>query len=213
MQHRDRFLQLQDYNGFDTQFSEDMLLEHTPATVLDMLNNYKYLPELVVINVGASNFTKCTNSQQRANIRKMVNSCKALTKKVVRLMDNFRGFFLNLMISPPWYVGWKSKQVARRAKSCFSGCLTSVAWDQGCYIVCYDGIKATIDQGLFDTNNPGDLTDVSLSMFLADVIILIKRVCKPFQVAQEARQLPFHKSRALKCQSINAAVQSLHIND
>ena len=89
MQHRDRFLQLQDYNGFDTQFSEAMLLEQAPATVLDMLNNYKHLLELVVINIRASDFTKYTNSQQRVNTRKMVNSCKALTKKVGRPMDNF----------------------------------------------------------------------------------------------------------------------------
>ena len=44
-------------------------------------------------------------------------------------------------------------------------------------------VKATIGQGLFDTNNPGDLTDVSLSRFLADIVLLIKPVCKPFQIA------------------------------
>ena len=80
------------------------MLEHTPATVLDMLNNYKHLPELVAINIGALDFTKYTNSQQRVNIRKMVNSCKALTKQIVRPTDNFWGFFLNLMISLPWYM-------------------------------------------------------------------------------------------------------------
>ena len=62
MQHRDRFLQLSDYEGFNTRFSEAMPLEHVPAVVLDVLNNYKYLPELVVINVGASDFTRYTNS-------------------------------------------------------------------------------------------------------------------------------------------------------
>ena len=36
MQHKERFLQLVDYDGFDTKFSEAMLLEHAPATVLDV---------------------------------------------------------------------------------------------------------------------------------------------------------------------------------
>ena len=162
MQHRDRFPQVSEYDGFDTRFSEAMLLEHTPVAVLDMINNFKYLPELIVVNVGASNFTRFSNSEQRANIQKMVASCKALTKKVVRSTDNFWRFFLNLMISLPWYVGWKSQRVARRARSHFNSCLASVARDQGCYIVCHDGIVVTIgDYQLYDHNSPGKPNIVS----------------------------------------------------
>ena len=143
MQHKDRFLQVSEYEGFDTRFSEAMLLEHMPSAVLDMINYYRYLLELVMINVGASDLTRFSNSQQRANIKRMVSSCKALTKQVVRPTDNFRGFFLNLMISLPWYVGWKSQKAARRARSHFNGCLASMARDQSCYIVHHNGIIAT----------------------------------------------------------------------
>ena len=101
MQHKDSFLQVADFDGFDTSFSEAMLLEHVPAAVLDMINHYKYLPELVVVKVRTSDFTRYTNSQQWPNIRKMVISCKALTKQVIRSTDTFKGFFLNLMISLP----------------------------------------------------------------------------------------------------------------
>ena len=208
MQHKDRFQQVSEYEGFDTRFSEAMLLEHTPAAVLDMINYYKYLPELVVINIRASDFTRYSNRQQRVNIRKMVSSCKALTKQFIRPTDNFWGFFLNLMISLPWCMGWKSQTAARRARSCFNGCLASITRDQGCYIVRHDGIKATMGQGLFDTSSLGDLSDVSLSMFLADIVLLIKSVCKPFHVAQEAKLM----SRTLNRQSLRAAVQVLHIN-
>ena len=109
-------------------------------------------------------------------------------------------------------MGWKSQCAARRARSNFNRCLTSVAHDNGCYIIQHDGIKATISQGLFDTSNLGNLTDVSLSMLLADIVLLIKQVWKPFQVVQEARQLPFHMSEALKLQNMDAAVKSLHID-
>ena len=35
-----------------------------------------------MINMRALDFTRYTNSQQRANIRKMADSCKALTKQL-----------------------------------------------------------------------------------------------------------------------------------
>ena len=127
IQHKDRFPQVSEYEGFDTRFL--MLLEHTPTVVLDMINYYKYLPELVVVKFRASDFTRFSNSQQHMNIKKMVTSCKALTKQVVRPTDNFRGFFLNLMISLPCYMGWKSQRATRRARYHFNGCLTSVTHD------------------------------------------------------------------------------------
>ena len=176
-----------------------------------MLNNLKYLPELIVINVGASNFTRFSTSEQRANIRKMVAPCKALTKKVFRPTDNFRGLFLNLMISLPWYVGWKSQRVACRARSHLNGCLASIARDRGCYIVHHDGIVATIRKGLYDQNSLGDLSDVGISMFLADIIILIKNVCKLFQVVQEARSMSLHMAKMLHHQSLRQAVQALRL--
>ena len=143
----------------------------------------------------------------------MIVACKALTKKVEWQSDNFRGLFLNLMVSLPWYIGWKSQRAACRACSRFNGCLASVARDNGCYIIHHNGIIASIGKGLYDHNNPSDLSQLGLSMFLADIIILIKRVCKPFQVAQEARLMPHRMSKAIHHQSLQQAVQALHLND
>ena len=102
MQHKDQFPQIADFDGFNTSFSEAMLLEHMPAMLLDMISHYQYIPELVLVNVGASDFTRFTSSQQHANIRKMTIMCNALTKQVVRPTDTFHGFFYNLMILLPW---------------------------------------------------------------------------------------------------------------
>ena len=146
-----------------------------------------------------------TNSQQRANIQKMVIMCKVLTKQVVRSRDNFRGFFFNLMISLPWYVGWKSQRAARWARSRYNRCLASMTHDHGCYIICHDGICATIGEGLFDTAHPGDLSNVGLSMFLVNIVLLIKHVHRPFQVAQEARALPFCWAHAIKMHGCSGA--------
>ena len=208
-QHLSRFTQLSEYEGFDTSLSEAMLLEHVPATVLHLLSHHRYLPELIVINVGMSDFLRFSNSQQRNNIRYMVRACKALTQKVEHQSDHFKGIFLNLMISLPWYIGWESQRAARRAGARFNGCLASTARDHGCYIIHHDGIVASMGQGLYDPQNPGDLVT---SMFLADIVILVKKVCKPFQVAQEARMVPFKMSKAIHRQSLRQAVQALHIS-
>ena len=63
MKHKDRFHQLDSLEGFDMRFTEAMMLEHMPAMVFDMVNRYKYLPELIVIHVGASDFSRDTNHQ------------------------------------------------------------------------------------------------------------------------------------------------------
>ena len=148
MQHKDHFLQVAGFDSFDTKFLEVMLLEHTPAMVLNMINNYQYIPELVVVNVGTLDFMRFTSSQQLANIKHMMATCKALTRQVVRSMDTFWGFFFNLMISLPWYVGWKCQRAARCTRSRFNGCLASMAHDYWCCIIHHDSIKATIGEGL-----------------------------------------------------------------
>ena len=137
------------FDGFDTRFSQVMLLEHMPAIVLYMINHCQYIPELVVVNVGASDFMRFSNSQQWANIRQMVVTCKALTRQVVRSTDTFHGFFFNLMILLLWYIGWKCQRAVRHARSRFSGHLASMVQDHRCYIIYHDGIKATIGEGLY----------------------------------------------------------------
>ena len=65
--------------GFDSQFLEFMLLEHMPAMVLDMVNRYNYLPKLIIVHVGASDFSSVTTHQIRTNIHNMVVNCKKIT--------------------------------------------------------------------------------------------------------------------------------------
>ena len=70
-----------------------------------------------------------------------------------------------------------------------------------------------IGQGLYDMDHPGDLSNVGLSMFLVDIVLFIKKVHQPFQVAQEARALPFWMSQALKLKNMDVAIQILHLDD
>ena len=89
MKHCSRFHQLDFLEGFNMRFTEAMMLEYTPATVLDMVNRYKYLPELIVIHVGTLDFSRVTNHQIQANIQTMVSNCKKITTTACRKIDLF----------------------------------------------------------------------------------------------------------------------------
>ena len=63
LKHEDKSYHLDSLEGFDTKFTEDMMLEHMMAMVLNMVDRYKYLPELIIIHAGALDFSRVTNHQ------------------------------------------------------------------------------------------------------------------------------------------------------
>ena len=104
-----------------------MLLEHTLAAVLDMVNKYKYLPELIIIHVGASDFNRVTNHEIQINIQDMVLNCKKITAVACRSTDSFHGFMSLLMLSLPFYINWHLQWAARRVRAHFNGPLAKHA--------------------------------------------------------------------------------------
>ena len=62
-------------------------------------------------------------------------------------------------------------------------------------------------------NHQGNLSDVGLSMFLADIVLLIKRIRKPFQVAQKAKAMPFKMLETFKMHNMDTAVKNLYLSD
>ena len=149
MKHSSRFHQLVSLvllQGFNTCFSEFMLLGHMPAVMLDMVNKYKYLPELIIIHVGASDFSRVTNHQQ-------------ITAAACRSTDSFHGLMFSLMLSLPFYINWDSQWAARQARAHFNGSLAKHAQLKGGYIIRHPDIAAVTDPGLYDTNYQGDLTE------------------------------------------------------
>ena len=89
MKYQDRFYQFNSLEGFDTRFTEAMLLEHMPGTVPDMVNRYMNLPEFIVVHVGASDLSRVTNHQIRVTIKNMVLSCKKITVMACQSTDSF----------------------------------------------------------------------------------------------------------------------------
>ena len=132
-----------------------MLLEHTLAAVQDMVNRYKYLPQLIIVHLGASDFSRVTNHQIWINIQNMVLNCKKITTAACRSTDSFCGFMFSLMLSLPFYI----LQAVWRAKARFNGSLAKHAQLNGGYIIRHPDIWAVTDLGLYNPNNQGDLRD------------------------------------------------------
>ena len=203
MKHKDRFYQLDSLEGFDTRFTEAMMLEHTLAMVLDMVNRYKYLPELIVIHVGASDFSRVTNHQIQVNIQNMVLNCKKITTAACRSTDSFWGFMFSLM-SLPFYIKWDSQRVVRRARTHFNGSLAKHAQRNGGYIIRHPDIMAATDLGLYDPNNQGDLIEIRYLLMMKDIAQRIQTIVVLFMVALGCRRQPM---------AMHNSIQAAHRRD
>ena len=177
-----------------------MLLEHTLATVLDMVNEYKYLPELIIIHVGASDFSRVTNHQIQINIQNMVGllNCKKITATACRSTDSFCGFMCPLMLSLPFYINWDSQWAARQARTCFNGLLEKHAQLNRGYIIRYLDIAVVTDPGLYDPNNQGDLTEIGYLLMMKDIAQKVQAIVAPFTVALACRRQPMVMNNAIQ---------------
>ena len=68
----DHFHQLNNFELVKSCFLDVMFFKHIPMAVLDLFNTFKYIPQFIVVHVGASDFSKYNNLTQRQNIATMM---------------------------------------------------------------------------------------------------------------------------------------------
>ena len=125
-----------------------------------MVNSYKYLPELIIIHIGASDFSRVTSYQIHMNISNMVQNCKKITTAACRSTDMFKGFMFSLMLSLPFYLNWDSQHAARWAQAHFNGTLAKHAQLNGGYIIRHPDIDTAMDPRLYYPNTQGNLMEI-----------------------------------------------------
>ena len=156
------------------------MLEHMLVTVLDMVNRYKYLPEMIVIHVGSSGLSRVTNHQNHMNIKNMVLNCKKIATAACRNTDSFCGFMFSLILMLPFYINWDSQQVARQVRAHSNGVLAKHAQLNGGYIIRHPDTATAMDLGLYDLNNQGDLMEIGYLLMMKDIA---QTIVVPFVVA------------------------------
>ena len=88
------FHQLGNFAEIETHFSAVMFFDHVPSAVLDLLNSVQYVPQFIVVHVGALDFSKYNNLQQCQNIEAMMQKVNKLVKAVdTHNTDGFKGIF------------------------------------------------------------------------------------------------------------------------
>ena len=195
----DCFHQLGKFDEVETHFSTVMFFDHVPLAVLDLLNLLQYVPQFIMVHVGASDFSKYKNLQQHQNIEAMMQKVNKLVKAVAtHHADGFKGIFYSLMVFVPWYLGWQQQKAARRALARLNGALAKYAKLSGSYIIGCVGIQAQKGQGLYDSQDPVNLSSVGNHMFMADILIKVEKVLLAFHTAYKASQV--HKTMLNACQ-------------
>ena len=151
MDNPNHFHQLGNFDEVETHFSPVMFFDHVPSAVLDLLNSLQYVPQFIVVHMGASYFSKYKNLQQCQNIEAMVQKVNKLAKLVDTYhADGFKEIFYSLMVSVLWYPGWQQQKATCRAWGRLNGALAKYAKLSGAYIIWHDGIQAQKGQELYD---------------------------------------------------------------
>ena len=180
-----------------------MLLECMLAVVLNMVNRYKYLPELIVVHIGASDFSSHQSSNQdqhpKYGVKLQENHHSSMQEHrlILRLM------FL-LMLSLPFYINWDSQRAAQRARAHFNRSLAKCAQKNGGYIIRHLDIVTVTDPGLYNPNNQGDLTKIGYLLMMKDIAQRVQIIVTPFMVALTQRRQPM---------AMHNAIQAAHRRD
>ena len=117
------------------------------------------------------------------------------------------------MLSVPWYPGWQQQQAARRARARLNGALAKNAKLAGAYIIGHDGIHAQKGKGLYDTQDPINLSAIRNYMFMENVLIKVEWVLLPFHTVYCASQIhkAMHRACSVKTRDLAAHVDSLSL--
>ena len=105
-----------------SQFAETRILDimqfnHVIALTLDLLNTNKYIPKVVIIHTGQSNFGVMPQHLVKFFTAQMANSQGLNLKSTTIQASSCRhvGVFISLMLPEQWYVEWNAQKAAQRA--------------------------------------------------------------------------------------------------
>ena len=190
MDNKNHFHLLQEFEQVRFQFSSTMLMEHVLMALIHLLNEHRYILDVIVIHVGKSDFSQASNKQQRCNMVEMTAKVKKILKSVDTHSVECRAVFYSHMVSLPWYVGWTNQRATCRARARLNGTIAKCAQDCGAYIVPQQGIQVVQGEGLCDIHHPGSLSVMGNLIFMSGVVNKVKKIKCPFKVAWQKQQLP-----------------------
>ena len=91
----------------ETHLCAIMSVQQCTSALLDMLNAYKHCPKVIIIHVGASDFSVGPAHQLCLNTQIAVSFNKQLFQACQKFKHFSIGIFYSLLLKEPWYAGWE----------------------------------------------------------------------------------------------------------
>ena len=145
-----------------------MQFNHVVAAVLDLLNSNHYIPKVVVIHTGHSNFRVMPQHLVKFYTAQMTNMVTELLCQAQPFRHCHIGTFTSLMLPEQYYIGWSTQKVACKARAHYNRCLVRAATLAGHYIISHPELSpqdhpAFLELGKTMLSRTGNL------IFMADV--------------------------------------------
>ena len=92
-----------------------MQFNHVVAAILDLLNSNHYVPKVIIIHTGHSDFGVMPQHLVKFYTAQMANTVTELIRKAQPFRHTHISTFMSLMLPEQWYTGWTTQRVPRRA--------------------------------------------------------------------------------------------------
>lgn len=123
--------------------------------LITMLNHFRYLLNLIIVHVGATNFSREHNALQRHHVSFMVQEINHILDNVACYTKHCHSILYSFLLGQLWFLGWKDQMAARCTRSRFNGHLAQVANVAGAYPVPHPDIKPEHGQLEFNAGEGG----------------------------------------------------------
>ena len=152
----------------ETQLSHIMTMPQAIWASVNLLAANKYVPSVVVLHVGVSDFGTLPNHLIGHTATQMLSMCKYLLQQAQPFPHAHIGVFTSEMLPMQWYMGWESQQQACHSRSRFNGALARAAASAECYIVPHPKLSPQ-DYPAFISTGSQHLSPVGNLTFLVDI--------------------------------------------
>ena len=156
--------------------SDAFKVDHVPWALVDMLNQFQYVPAVIIISVGGSEFGVTSGSKTRAKFQQMIFACRDLLRLAQPFQQNGVKLFFHLLHDQPDFLGWDSQAAARKARANLNNIIGKYATAAGQAVIPHSNIKKH-DPLLF-VQPTDDLSLKGLHIVVQNTVKALKK-CQP----------------------------------
>ena len=186
-----------------------MLFKQAVYAVLDLVTINCYVPWVMVIHVGQSDFGDMAQHLDKFYTEQMTQTICQIIMKAQKFCHAFISVFVSFMLPQQWYVGWRSQKAALKCHVRFNGCLAHAAMSADQYMVNHPKFSPK-DHTTFLKSGSTDLSLTGNLIFLVDIQNAIHRA-DPFYKALSLPEVHQHLGNDHMLQQLNTPTRKVAV--